>query len=124
MLSDQNVDTVVIATQHNLHAQQTIDAIKAEKHVFVEKPLALIESEVDLIEQAYLESETKPKVMVGYNRRFAPHILKMKQLMGAVNGPKTFIMTMNAGEIPADHWTQNTAVGGEELLVRLATILT
>lgn len=116
VLSDQSVDTVVIATQHNLHAKQTIDAIKAEKHVFVEKPLALTESEVDLIEQAYLESETKPKVMVGYNRRFAPHILKMKQLMGAVNGPKTFIMTMNAGEIPADHWTQDTAVGGGRII--------
>lgn len=116
VLSDQSVDTVVIATQHNLHAQQTVDAIKAEKHVFVEKPLALIESEVDLIEQAYFESETKPKVMVGYNRRFAPLIQKMKQLIGAVNGPKTFIMTMNAGEIPADHWTQDAAVGGGRII--------
>lgn len=116
VLSDDAVDTVVIATQHNLHAQQTIDAIKAGKHVFVEKPLALIESEVDLIEQAYLESETKPKVMVGYNRRFAPHILKMKELMGAVKGPKTFIMTMNAGDIPADHWTQDPDIGGGRII--------
>jgi predicted dehydrogenase/threonine dehydrogenase-like Zn-dependent dehydrogenase len=116
VLSDGAVDTVVIATQHNLHAEQTISAIKAEKHVFVEKPLALIESEVDMIEQVYHESATKPKVMVGYNRRFAPHILKMKELMGSVKGPKTFIMTMNAGDIPADHWTQDVAVGGGRII--------
>lgn len=116
VLSDASVDTVIIATQHNLHAEQTIKAIKAEKHVFVEKPLSLLESEVDMIEQAYHESETKPKVMVGYNRRFAPHILKMKELMGAVKGPKTFIMTMNAGDIPSDHWTQDPSVGGGRII--------
>ncbi|MGR5220959.1 bi-domain-containing oxidoreductase [Vibrio parahaemolyticus] len=116
VLTDNNIDTVVIATQHNLHAQQTIDAIRAEKNVFVEKPLALIESEVEQIEQAHLESETKPKVMVGYNRRFAPHIIKMKELMGSVKGPKTFIMTMNAGDIPADHWTQDVEVGGGRII--------
>ncbi|PML85238.1 bi-domain-containing oxidoreductase [Vibrio breoganii] len=116
VLSDNNIDTVVIATQHNLHAQQTIDAIRAEKNVFVEKPLALIESEVEQIEQAYLESETKPKVMVGYNRRFAPHVVRMKELMSSVKGPKTFIMTMNAGDIPADHWTQDPSVGGGRII--------
>lgn len=116
VLSDDSVDTVVIATQHNLHAQQTIDAIKAEKHVFVEKPLALSEAEVDLIEQTYYESKTKPKVMVGYNRRFAPHVLKMKELMKSVKGPKTFIMTMNAGDIPADHWTQDISIGGGRII--------
>lgn len=116
VLDDDSIDTVVIATQHNLHAQQTIDAIRAEKHVFVEKPLALVESEVDLIEQVYNESKTKPKVMVGYNRRFAPHVLKMKELMGTVKGPKTFIMTMNAGDIPADHWTQDASIGGGRII--------
>ncbi|MCC4797875.1 dehydrogenase [Enterovibrio norvegicus] len=116
VLSDNSIDTVVIATQHNLHAEQTVAAIKAEKHVFVEKPLALIESEVDLIEQAYNESGTHPKVMVGYNRRFAPHILKMKELIGTVKGPKTFIMTMNAGDIPADHWTQDPSIGGGRIV--------
>ncbi|PMP11316.1 dehydrogenase [Vibrio breoganii] len=116
VLSDNNIDTVVIATQHNSHAQQTIDAIRAEKNVFVEKPLALIESEVEQIEQAYLESETKPKVMVGYNRRFAPHVVRMKELMSSVKGPKTFIMTMNAGDIPADHWTQDPSIGGGRII--------
>ncbi|MEZ9574267.1 bi-domain-containing oxidoreductase [Vibrio sp. 10N.222.55.A3] len=116
VLADKAIDTVVIATQHNLHAQQTLDAIAAEKHVFVEKPLALAESEVDLIENAFNESQTKPKVMVGYNRRFAPHVVKMKELLSSVKGPKTFIMTMNAGDIPSDHWTQDPTVGGGRII--------
>ncbi|CAH6883138.1 1,5-anhydro-D-fructose reductase [Vibrio chagasii] len=116
VLTDKAIDTVVIATQHNLHAQQTIDAIAAEKHVFVEKPLALVESEVDRIEVAFNGSQTKPKVMVGYNRRFAPHVVKMKELLSSVKGPKTFIMTMNAGDIPSDHWTQDPAVGGGRII--------
>jgi len=116
VITDASINTVVIATQHNLHAQQTIAALKNEKHVFVEKPLALIESEIDEIEAAYNESLTKPKVMVGYNRRFAPHVVKMKQLLASVKGPKTFIMTMNAGDIPADHWTQDPTVGGGRII--------
>lgn len=116
VLVDKAIDTVVIATQHNLHAKQTIDAIVAEKHVFVEKPLALLESEIDLIETAYNESQTKPKVMVGYNRRFAPHVVKMKELLSSVKGPKTFIMTMNAGDIPSDHWTHDSTVGGGRII--------
>ncbi|MEZ8341239.1 bi-domain-containing oxidoreductase [Vibrio cyclitrophicus] len=116
VLADKAIDTIVIATQHNLHAQQTIDAIAAEKHIFVEKPLALLESEVDLIEAAFNESQTKPKAMVGYNRRFAPHVVKMKELLSSVKGPKTFIMTMNAGDIPSEHWTQDPTVGGGRII--------
>lgn len=115
-MQDVNTNTVVIATQHNLHAEQSISAIKANKHVFVEKPLALIESEIDEIESVFNESEVKPKVMVGYNRRFAPHIVKMKELLSSVKGPKTFIMTMNAGDIPADHWTQDPSLGGGRII--------
>ncbi|MGR5336215.1 bi-domain-containing oxidoreductase [Vibrio gigantis] len=116
VLADKSIDTVVIATQHNLHAQQTIDAVAAEKHVFVEKPLALYESEIAAIEDAFNSSQTKPKVMVGYNRRFAPHVVKMKELLSSVKGPKTFIMTMNAGDIPSDHWTQDPTVGGGRII--------
>ncbi|MBY8108411.1 bi-domain-containing oxidoreductase [Vibrio fluvialis] len=115
-LKNSSSNTVVIATQHNLHAEQTTEAIKAGKHVFVEKPLALVESEIDAIEAAYYDSESKPKVMVGYNRRFAPHIIKMKELLSSVKGPKTFIMTMNAGDIPADHWTQDPSIGGGRII--------
>lgn len=116
VLKDNSVNTVVIVTQHNLHAEQTIASINSGKHVFVEKPLALNQSELDKIVEAYEGAPLKPNVMVGYNRRFSPHIVKIKSLLDSVKVPKTFIMTMNAGDIPADHWTQDPDVGGGRII--------
>lgn len=112
-LSD-TIDSVVIATQHNLHSSQTIKALEAGKHVFVEKPLALTHDEIDAIE-AFQEG-SKCMVMVGYNRRFSPHIQKIKNILDANPSPKTFIMTMNAGEIPKEHWTQDAEIGGGRII--------
>ena len=109
-----NVDTVVVATRHNLHASQTVQALEMGKHVFVEKPLALSHEEIDKIESAQKVSKTM--VMVGYNRRFSPHILKIKSLLDVKASPKTFIMTMNAGEIPKEHWSQDSEVGGGRII--------
>ncbi|MFG0449569.1 bi-domain-containing oxidoreductase [Shewanella sp. yb_14] len=111
---DAHTDTVVIATQHNLHASQAIAALEKGKHVFVEKPLALNHSEIDAIEAAQKTANTI--LMVGYNRRFAPQIQKMKELLDKKAAPKTFIMTMNAGEIPKEHWTQDPSVGGGRII--------
>lgn len=111
---DDVVDTVVIATQHNLHASQAIRALEAGKHVFVEKPLALTHEEIDQIEAAQKASNTL--LMVGYNRRFSPHIQKIKSLLAVKPMPKAFIMTMNSGEIPKDHWTQDPEVGGGRII--------
>lgn len=111
---DNNTDTVVIATQHNLHAAQAIAALEKSKHVFVEKPLALNHADIDAIEAAQQAANTM--VMVGYNRRFAPHVQKIKALLDKKAAPKTFIMTMNAGDIPADHWTQAPEVGGGRII--------
>lgn len=114
-----NADTVVIATQHNLHAEQTKAAIEKAKHAFVEKPLALHVEEVEDIERAYNEQHEAGNpinLMVGYNRRFSPHIQKIKSLLANKNVPKTFIMTMNAGDIPANHWTQSMEVGGGRII--------
>lgn len=116
LLEKKSVNTVVIATQHNLHAEQVIQAINAGKNVFVEKPLALTHDELDAIEAAYNEQQGQCKVMVGYNRRFAPHIIKMKKLLANVAEPKAFIMTMNAGAIPSDHWTQDPDIGGGRII--------
>jgi predicted dehydrogenase/threonine dehydrogenase-like Zn-dependent dehydrogenase len=116
LLDNDAINTVVIATQHNLHAEQVISSLHAGKNVFVEKPLALSHLELGSIEQAYNAQGGKCRVMVGYNRRFAPHIVKMKSLLANVTEPKTFIMTMNAGVIPADHWTQDTSVGGGRII--------
>ena len=111
---DEAVDSVVIATQHNLHASQTVKALEKGKHVFVEKPLALTHEDIDKIEAFQKVAETT--VMVGYNRRFAPHIQKIKSLLDAKPSPKTFIMTMNVGEIPKAHWTQDVEVGGGRII--------
>jgi predicted dehydrogenase/threonine dehydrogenase-like Zn-dependent dehydrogenase len=111
---DETVDTVVIATQHNLHAYQTVQAIKKGKHVFVEKPLALNHEDINKIEAS--QKLAKTKLMVGYNRRFSPHIQKIKSLLDAKPSPKTFIMTMNAGDIPEDHWTQDAEIGGGRII--------
>jgi len=107
-------DAVVIATQHNLHAEQTIQSLEKGKHVFVEKPLALTLSEIKKIETAQQSANTI--LMVGYNRRFSPHIRKIKSLLDKKAMPKTFIMTMNAGDIPNDHWTQDVEIGGGRII--------
>jgi predicted dehydrogenase/threonine dehydrogenase-like Zn-dependent dehydrogenase len=109
-----DTDAVVIATQHNLHAIQIIASLKRGKHVFVEKPLALTHSEIDNIEAA--QKSANKMVMVGYNRRFAPQVVKMKELLSRTSSPKTFIMTMNAGYIPSEHWTQDPRVGGGRII--------
>jgi predicted dehydrogenase/threonine dehydrogenase-like Zn-dependent dehydrogenase len=111
---NEQTDTVVIATQHNLHASQAIQALENGKHVFVEKPLALTHEDIDNIEA--FQKDAKTMVMVGYNRRFSPHIQKIKKLLQTKPSPKTFIMTMNAGEIPKDHWTQDAEIGGGRII--------
>ena len=111
---DDKIDTVVISTQHNLHASQTIQALKKGKHIFLEKPLALAHEEIDEIEAFQKKSNTL--LMVGYNRRFSKHIRKIKHLIDAKQVPKTFIMTMNAGNMPKDHWTQDAEIGGGRII--------
>lgn len=115
---NERINTVVIATRHNAHAGQVIAALEAGKHVFVEKPLALTLDELRDIEAAYQKANEKKPVslMVGFNRRFAPHVVKMKSLLDAHRLPKSIIITVNAGAIPAEHWVQDRAVGGGRII--------
>lgn len=117
VLNSKMINTVVIATRHNLHASQIKKALKEQKNIFVEKPLALTLDEVNEIEKAYdFNKEAKPRLMVGFNRRFSPHIIKAKSLLSSQDGPKVFVMTVNAGDIPFDHWTQDHDVGGGRII--------
>ncbi len=109
------INTVVIATRHNDHAYQVIEALKNEKNVFVEKPLALTLEEINLIDLAYSTSNNV-RLMVGFNRRFSPHIMKMKKLLDNCRSPKSIIITVNAGEIPANHWVQEELLGGGRII--------
>lgn len=119
MISDSDINTIAIVTRHNSHANFVVDALKAGKNVFVEKPLAITLSDLDKVKDAYKEAlslDKPPRLMVGFNRRFSPQIQKMKQLLTMVNEPKSFIMTMNAGAIPVHHWTQDLNVGGGRII--------
>lgn len=119
VISDAHANAVVISTRHDSHAQMVCRALDAGKHVFVEKPLALKHEELLAIEQSYDDAAMagkSPLLMVGFNRRFAPQVQKIKSLLNGATGPKTFVMTVNAGAIPADHWTQDPNVGGGRIV--------
>jgi predicted dehydrogenase len=114
LLADPEINAVVIATRHNTHARFVCQALASGKHVFVEKPLCLTEAELAQVEAA--RAASGKTVTVGFNRRFAPQVQKIKQLLLGVTGPKAFVMTVNAGAIPAEHWTQDTEVGGGRIV--------
>ena len=113
-LNDVDVNTVVIATRHSSHADLASRALSAGKHVFVEKPLAIDTEQLDELQAAYVGSSSI--LMVGFNRRFAPLTVRAKELLDQVVGPKSFVMTVNAGAIAADHWTRDPAVGGGRII--------
>lgn len=114
VLADPAINAVFVATRHDSHARLVCEALRAGKHVYVEKPLAIRASELGEIEAACREA--RGILMVGFNRRFAPHVVKMKQLLAGAREPKALIMTVNAGAIPADHWTQDPERGGGRII--------
>jgi len=114
LIVNPDINTVAIVTRHDSHATLSIDALNAGKHVFVEKPLAMTYGELAKIEKVY--SSAKKHLMVGFNRRFAPQVQTMKKLLDSVSEPKSFIMLMNAGVIPADHWVQDFEIGGGRII--------
>ena len=109
-----NTQAVVIATRHDSHAQLVQDALKAGKHVFVEKPLALTEEGLEDIEEAY--NEANKVLMVGYNRRFAPFVQGVKDSFDTVSGPRQVIIRVNAGKLEGDNWQNDPSSGGGRLL--------
>ncbi len=115
VLADPEVNAVVISTRHDSHADLVQAALHAVKHVFVEKPLALSAAELDAIREAQ-EAQPDSILMVGFNRRFAPQVRRMRVLMSSVSEPKVFVMTVNAGAVPRDHWTQDRRVGGGRIV--------
>lgn len=115
LIGDDTSDAVVITTPHSSHAAMVIDALNAGKHVFVEKPMCLTLDELSAIEQAYQRADDLV-VMVGFNRRFAPHVGRMKELLHNSSGPLAMVMTVNAGHIDGDHWTQDLDVGGGRIV--------
>jgi predicted dehydrogenase len=114
VLAGTDSTAVVIATRHNLHASQTIAALRAGKHVFVEKPLALCEEELQRILD---EREQAGKLLlVGYNRRFSPLARELGAFFAGRRSPLVMCYRVNAGVIPADSWIHDPAVGGGRIV--------
>jgi len=118
VIENQDINTVFIATPHHLHAELVIDALKRYKNVFVEKPLAMTPEQLDKIVDTYRKTATNnshsPMLMVGFNRRFSPFIQKIKDIIKTA--PVAINYRINAGFIPADHWTQDKEIGGGRII--------
>jgi predicted dehydrogenase/threonine dehydrogenase-like Zn-dependent dehydrogenase len=110
ILQDKNVDAVIIATRHNLHAKIAQEALKADKAVFLEKPMALNKEE--LAELVKTINETKKPFMVGFNRRFSKYAQEVKKHISTRINPMIINYQMNAGCIPLDHWVYTEEGGG------------
>ncbi|SFB41635.1 bi-domain-containing oxidoreductase [Algoriphagus aquimarinus] len=114
IFQDSEVDLALVTTRHNAHAKMVIEALKSGKNVFVEKPLALNQEELDAVVEAYKESGKT--VSVGFNRRFAPLAIQMKKALGSGDTPMNIIATMNAGLIPPNVWVHDMEVGGGRII--------
>ncbi len=115
LLQDPEIKAVLITTRHNLHASQALAALRAGKAVFCEKPLCLNESELAALVCASAEKNA-PILMVGFNRRFAPMAVRMKQFLSEIHEPLAIHYRVNAGYIPADHWVNDPEQGGGRIL--------
>lgn len=114
IFGDPEVDAVYVLTRHDSHASLAVRALEAGKHVFVEKPLALTEDDLDAVAAAAQRSGRH--LMVGFNRRFAPLTTEVREILRGRVGPVSVIATVNAGAIPRDHWTQDPEAGGGRIV--------
>ena len=115
ILNNPEVNTVVILTRHNQHARQVLTALQNGKNVYCEKPLAITEEELQKIEDA-LNSDPKGMLTVGFNRRFAPFAVKLKDYLNQSPSPMVIDYRVNAGFLPANHWTQDPNQGGGRII--------
>jgi len=113
ILKDAIVELVLVSTRHNLHAKISADALRAGKAVFVEKPMALNDSE--LLELKKIIEKTKMQYMVGFNRRFSPFSERIKEIIKNRTSPLLINYRMNAGYIPKEHWVHNEEGGGRNI---------
>lgn len=115
ILSDPTIDTVVVATRHHLHANQLLRAMRVGKNVFCEKPLCLREPDLAEIIRACFEPGA-PRLMVGYNRRFAPMAARLRAFLASIPEPLAMHYRVNAGYLPSTHWLQDREQGGGRIL--------
>ncbi|MDQ3698047.1 MAG: bi-domain-containing oxidoreductase [Gemmatimonadota bacterium] len=115
VLADPAIDAVIIATRHDQHPALVADALRAGKVVFVEKPLAITESALEELTEL-LDSLESPRLMVGFNRRFAPLAVRARDFFAGRRSPLFVSYRVNAGTFPPDSWVFDPAVGGGRIL--------
>jgi predicted dehydrogenase/threonine dehydrogenase-like Zn-dependent dehydrogenase len=117
LLEDANIDAVFIGTRHGTHADFTIQALNAGKHVFVEKPMVVTEEQLDAVIEAYNAANARRPtgLMVGLNRRFAPMVIRLRESFQSA-GPLQMIYRVNSGNIPTTTWLHEEAEGGGMLI--------
>jgi len=115
LLSDASLDLIIVATRHDSHAGLAVRGLEAEKAVFVEKPLATDEEQLDQVVGAW-DRSSRRFLMVGFNRRFAPLITKLKSFMSVSPEPMALHYRVNAGYVPPEHWAQDPAFGGGRII--------
>jgi predicted dehydrogenase/threonine dehydrogenase-like Zn-dependent dehydrogenase len=115
ILADGEIDAVLIATRHHLHAPMALAALAAGKHVLLEKPLALTRAELDKIRNFFADARSAPVLLTGYNRRFSPAAAAIRAAIGGRSNPMLLDYRMNAGRMPPDHWTLGPEGGGRNL---------
>jgi predicted dehydrogenase/threonine dehydrogenase-like Zn-dependent dehydrogenase len=114
LLADSNINTVIITTRHNLHADYVLKSINSEKHIYVEKPLSINEDQLLEINAKYKDSKQK-NLMVGFNRRFAPAVKDLKNIL-TPNQTVSVNIRVNAGVVPVDHWVNDPIIGGGRIV--------
>ena len=115
VLSDPSFHLMVIATRHHDHAEKVVRALNAGKHVFVEKPLAISWDQLDEVTKTYESLEHQPVLMVGFNRRFSPALLQIRERVSGRRAPLVIQYRLNGGYIPLDSWVQGAQGGGRNL---------
>lgn len=110
-----DIDLFVISTRHDQHAAQAAECLRAGKHVFVEKPLALTWDELDAVREAYAARNNGALLMVGFNRRFAPAAQALRKAVESRASPLIINYRLNGGYIPRESWIQGKEGGGRNL---------
>ena len=115
IIQDEEIDLIIVTTRHDSHAELVVKSLKARKHIFIEKPLALKLGDVKNIKKL-LTDNNDSLLCIGYNRRFAPLSKKIRSILGDNPNPLSMVMTVNAGHISKDHWIQDKEIGGGRII--------
>ncbi|HKY53531.1 MAG TPA: bi-domain-containing oxidoreductase, partial [Anaerolineales bacterium] len=117
IINDPNINTVAILTRHDTHAELAIETLKAGKHVFVEKPLAINSEQLEQVNKLLVSPRSvQSLLLVGFNRRFAPLAQKLHSLVSSLDEPKYIHYRINAGYLPLNHWAHDPDIGGGRII--------